>query len=277
MPDSADICANCGAPRPGEYCGACGERRVHRDELKLSAFAANALEEITDLQHSRLLNTLRVLILRPGVLTTEYLRGRRRSYIGPFKIYLASFAVSFLLYSIYQPTSVYDVRSFFTQDQTGVWRQLIGQLGKKAALPESVVIAQLNERWQQYVSLSNSLYPVGIALLLKVLYLPARRYYTEHLVFSLHLSSLAHVIFIVVWPAYAFTGLRLSAAYFLVSAVTLGLLILWLLLALREVYRQSWLATGLKTAVITIGYYLIGMLIVLGAFGLAFFVLSRSH
>jgi len=277
VPSSADICANCGAPRPGEYCAACGERRVHRHELKLSAFAASALEEITDLQHSRLLNTLRVLILRPGVLTTEYLRGRRMTYIGPFKIYLASFALSFLLYSIYQPTSVYDVRAFFTQDQTGTWRQLFAQLGKKAALPESVVIAQLNERWQHYVSLSNALYPLGIALLLKVLYLPARRYYTEHLVFSLHFSSLAHAIFIVLWPAYAFTGVRISTAWFLVSAVTLGLLSLWLLLALREVYRQSWLATGLKTAVIMIGYYLIGILIVLGAFGLAFFILSRPH
>ncbi len=218
-----------------------------------------------------------MLILHPGVLTSEYLRGRRRSYIGPFKIYLASFALSFLLYSIYQPTSVYDVRTFFTQDQTGAWRQLIAQLGKKAALPERVVIAQLNERWQHYVSLSNALYPLGIALLLKVLYLPARRYYTEHLVFSLHLSSLAHVILIVLWPAYAFTGLRISTAYFLVSAVSLGLLSLWLLLALREVYRQSWPATGLKTAVIMIGYYLIGILIVLSALGLAFVILARSQ
>jgi hypothetical protein len=188
--DSADICANCGAPRPGEYCAVCGERRVHRQELKLSAFAASALEEITDLQHSRLLNTLRVLTRCPGLLTTEYLRGRRRSYIGPFKIYLATFALSFLLYSIYQPTSVYDVRAFLASDQSGTWRQLVAQLGKKVALPESIVIAQLNEHWQHYVSFSNALYPLGLALILKFVYLPARRFYTEHLIFALHYGSL---------------------------------------------------------------------------------------
>lgn len=268
---------NCGAPRPGEYCAACGERRMHRETLKLSAFVSSALEEITDLDHSKLLNTLKVLILRPGVLTTEYLRGRRKRYLGPFKIYLAAFALSFLLYSVYQPTSVYDVRALLAQDQAGTWQQLIAQLGKKAALPESVVIAQLNERWQRYVSLSNALYPLGIALLLKVLYLPARRFYAEHLVFSLYFGSLAHAIFIFLWPAYAFTGVRISTAWFIASAVALGLLSLWLLLALREVYRQTWLATGLKTAVVMIGYYVIGLLIVFGAFGLAFFILSRSH
>jgi hypothetical protein len=69
--------------------------------------------------------------------------------------------------------------------------------------------------------------------------------------------------------------LRLSTAFFVVSAVSLGFLILWLFLALREIYRQSWLVTGLKTVVITIGYYFLGMLVAFGALRLAFFILSR--
>ena len=47
-----------------------------------------ALEEFTDLEHSKLFRTLFSLIGRPGFLTQEYLRGRKKAYVGPVRGYV---------------------------------------------------------------------------------------------------------------------------------------------------------------------------------------------
>lgn len=42
------------------------------------------------------------------------------SFVGPVKLQLTIFALSFLLDSLYHPTSVYDVRIFLNFDPAGV-------------------------------------------------------------------------------------------------------------------------------------------------------------
>jgi hypothetical protein len=81
----SETCLNCGAPLTGRFCARCGEEKIDRDHLKLGAFAHRALEEFTDLEHSKFLGTLSSLILRPGFLTQEYLGGRKKAYLGPLK------------------------------------------------------------------------------------------------------------------------------------------------------------------------------------------------
>ena len=77
-------CANCGQPLSGRYCSACGEKTLDAETRTVRHFVAESLfDEITHLD-SRFWITLRLLLFKPGVLTREFIAGRRRRYIKLF-------------------------------------------------------------------------------------------------------------------------------------------------------------------------------------------------
>jgi hypothetical protein len=88
-------CHNCGAPAPGKYCPECGqETRVALPTVReLMRDAAGRLVAID----GRLWRTLYLLLFRPGMLTTEYLRGRRKSYVRPARLF---FVMSLLMFAV---------------------------------------------------------------------------------------------------------------------------------------------------------------------------------
>ncbi|GAC1589556.1 MAG: hypothetical protein NVS3B5_22130 [Sphingomicrobium sp.] len=59
-------------------------------------FLAEAVEIITHAD-SGFWRTLRPLLLKPGLLTCEFLSGRRASYLAPFRLYLFVLSVLFFL------------------------------------------------------------------------------------------------------------------------------------------------------------------------------------
>ena len=91
-------CLNCGDPTPGEYCPRCGQRKVDV-QVSVRALLMDVLEDQFILGR-RLPRTLKALLFHPGVLTTEHLNGRIVRYIAPFRLYLASSILFFLLLSL---------------------------------------------------------------------------------------------------------------------------------------------------------------------------------
>lgn len=95
----ADCCPSCHAPAQGAYCSRCGE--------SITAHAPTAGEFIHEFVghyvalEGKLWQTLRLLLLRPGQLTAEYLRGRRVPYIHPLRLYLTLSLVMFALIKLY--------------------------------------------------------------------------------------------------------------------------------------------------------------------------------
>lgn len=90
-------CLNCGDPTPGEYCPTCGQRKVDV-QVSVRAMVMDVLEDQFVLNR-RLPKTLGALLFRPGFLTVEHVNGRIVRYVQPFRLYLASSIVFFLLIS----------------------------------------------------------------------------------------------------------------------------------------------------------------------------------
>ena len=91
-------CANCGAPFVPErrrFCPECGQEttvdppRV-RDFLQQFGGAYFSTE-------GALWRTLKLLLTRPGELTVQYLRGRRKHHVLPLRLYLSISLMVFLL------------------------------------------------------------------------------------------------------------------------------------------------------------------------------------
>jgi Protein of unknown function (DUF3667) len=106
MNDVAEVCANCGTPRADRFCAVCGQNsRVYLRETReiIGELAGETLQ-----WDSRLLVTLRALLLRPGLLTREFSRGRRASYVSPVRLYLV---VSIVFFSVLSLTNRFEVET----------------------------------------------------------------------------------------------------------------------------------------------------------------------
>ncbi len=88
-------CLNCGAQLRGQYCGTCGQRARSR-LISLWELISEAFGDLFEID-SRLWQTLIPLIMRPGQLTRDYLRGRRARYMPPFRSYLVLSLIFFLV------------------------------------------------------------------------------------------------------------------------------------------------------------------------------------
>src|SRR5438105_14768664 len=91
-----DRCTNCSASLTGEYCASCGEHRLDARDLRLTSFLRRTLNSVSSVD-DRLLLSIRYLITRPGFLTVEYVRGRRRRYMQPLELFLLVNLIYFLL------------------------------------------------------------------------------------------------------------------------------------------------------------------------------------
>ena len=91
---STENCLNCGEVLTGQHCSHCGQRA----KVRVLSFASLMRDLFGDLMDwdSRVWRTLRPLVLKPGVLTVEFLRGKRTFYSPPFRMYLIVSVVFFL-------------------------------------------------------------------------------------------------------------------------------------------------------------------------------------
>src|SRR5438067_10513117 len=104
-------CPNCGEALVGDYCHRCGEKHLEGRDLSVRHFLHEAAQELTSVEHSKLFHTLLALLVRPGLLTNEWIAGRRKRYLKPLNLCLGVFAVSLFAYSVYRPVSMYDLRN----------------------------------------------------------------------------------------------------------------------------------------------------------------------
>jgi hypothetical protein len=99
-PAASPDCLNCGARLKGQYCGNCGQRSRSR-LISLWELVSDAFGDLFEID-SRLWQTLVPLIIRPGQLTRDYLKGRRARCMPPFRMYLV-LSLLFFVVAFFDP------------------------------------------------------------------------------------------------------------------------------------------------------------------------------
>ena len=89
-------CLNCGAEVHGRYCHICGQENIVPHET----FWHMVKHFFYDITHfdSKFFDSLKFLVLRPGFLSIEYMKGRRNTFLNPIKMYVFTSAVFFLVF-----------------------------------------------------------------------------------------------------------------------------------------------------------------------------------
>jgi hypothetical protein len=88
-------CPSCLANASGQFCSACGEA-LHPHLPSAREFAHEFIGHYVALE-GKLLQTLKLLLYRPGALTLAFMRGRRLPYIAPLRLYLTLSLVMFAM------------------------------------------------------------------------------------------------------------------------------------------------------------------------------------
>jgi uncharacterized protein DUF3667 len=194
------LCANCGASLADRYCGRCGQDS--HASLSFGHFVHEALEGLFHVD-SKFWLTLRILLTRPGLLTEQYLGGKRHSYSPPFRSYLVISIVYFVLASIFSgPTHV--------MGPSG--RELTAaDCAEMAAHPgwalsfvpdlESKCVRALGNGARAFTGVLQNLLPKVMFVVLPLvalvqfgIYRRQRPLYLENLVFVLHFQSFYYLV-----------------------------------------------------------------------------------
>ncbi len=272
-----DHCLNCGTTLTGRYCPNCGQKRIARRQT-LGELFVNFVSSFWSFE-SKFLRTGKYLLFRPGKLAVDYNQGKRERYYHPARMYVFISFVFFLLGNVLPDTDEKkrEVVTYTGQNSDNFSMEAFDKsiAGYKTfaqydsaqqALPAEQrdnfwmrKIRErefyLNERYKGKGKEFNEdflgnfkanvpkifflLLPL-FALLLKLLYIRRDFFYSEHLVFSIYYYNfffLAGCIFLLIEQVPGGES---------VSWIIVIWMIVYLLLAMRNTYRQSWWKTILK-------------------------------
>ena len=242
-------CPSCRSPRRGPYCADCGERFLQPHDLELRHFIVHELPH--DLWHvdGKLIRTLRALLVAPGLLSTEYLAGRRVGYIAPFRLYLAVFLVHLAIIATAPDTPGTLLDQAAALDPTGLTLQL-AHARSYIHWSDPALRLRLAERGRWISEIGTALVFLGTAGVLKLLFYWQRRRYLEHAVFALGVITWYLLLVsggdlvLAVMRSQSFSEQELTVAKWLTP-----LLAVYSWLALRHFYGASRLYTTVATIV----------------------------
>lgn len=88
-------CLNCGSTVEQRFCGNCGQENVETRQ-SFWGLLKHFIEDFTHYE-GKFWQTLKLLFFKPALLTTEYLNGKRTSYVPPVRLYIFISFVTFFL------------------------------------------------------------------------------------------------------------------------------------------------------------------------------------
>ncbi|NNF15028.1 MAG: DUF3667 domain-containing protein [Gemmatimonadetes bacterium] len=98
-PTETKACLNCGKGLAGSYCSSCGQ--AAQSPLKpLLEFVQESLSEVLSLDGTQI-RSLRALLTKPGLLSAEYLDGRRTHYVHPVRLFIVVGVVSYFVTTLF--------------------------------------------------------------------------------------------------------------------------------------------------------------------------------
>lgn len=269
-------CPSCGERLIGDFCHRCGEKRPESRDLTLRYFFKEAAHELTSVEHSKLFHTLWAVLFRPGFLTNEWIAGRRRLYLKPLNLYLGIFALSLFAYSAYKPVSTYSLENVLAQPNQEESLKVFDRFAAKKGVTRDVLFDRIEGKWQRYMSLSPLLVVGGFAMVLALVFLFSRRYFVEHLVFSMHFISFSTLTVLFLWPIYFFTGIKPGGANILIAIGKWLIDIVYVFFAVRAVYGLGAWKTLLASLLLVVGYIACYVLVFVSALILAIVVVGFS-
>jgi uncharacterized protein DUF3667 len=283
------ICPNCENEfsASNNYCPYCGQ--VNKPQRLGFKFIITDLLSANFNLDSKIVITLKLLILSPAGLTREFFLGRRTKYLSPIRLYLLISFIYFFVLSldpedsnnlvktndnIITSDSVenisglinYSENDTLDNDSKGTSYLKNNLMGKVKRLNSEAGKLMFKQLFQKYTSVGMFILIPLTAFLFFILFFSGT-YYFQHLVFSFHLQSLIFLLFtlfnILEWFSDSDILLYIEWLMFLF------IVFIWI----RGYYQKDFLKTIWKLILFLSGYFFIlifyfGIVILLSVYNL---------
>lgn len=290
-------CRNCGKRGSGSYCSDCGQS--YHDINKPFKEIIWDIFGIFSLDNS-VFRTIIPFLIRPGFFTGEYLAGKRKKYMSPVRLYLFMSIVFFFLARIGGENALktsLTIDKALTSDSavivisgdtiTGTDIRMGSDSAIEAILADSAFNATTDKDtfWRDAIIrtlknkslfynnlLKNISYALFIlmpffALILQLLYIRRKRYYIEHLIFTLNMHSFALLILSLVKILRLLIGGKDGFIFLLLLAIPV-----YFTIGMKRFYGQKIFKTLAKETILGVLY---GVVLVAVLMGLFLFTLYR--
>lgn len=235
------FCKNCDTKLDASwrYCPSCGQE--HKDRvMHFKQFLLDFLGDYFTFD-SLIVRSVRPLLFDPGYLTNEFIAGRRVRYIPPLRLFIFISIIFFLLLgSVNQTTTIGSTEE------------------------EEFLDAFFNVWFPRIFFLLLPLF----AFFLYLLFRKGNGNYLKHFIFSVHFHAFVFLLFtiMVVLIDYIFPSSVFLSQWSL--TITALLLEVYLIVALRKVFRKRWISIIFRLLVLNVLYII--------AVGIIFSVLSAA-
>jgi hypothetical protein len=248
-------CITCGHVASGHFCAHCGEKRRGDHDFSLAHVLAEAAEAFFHVD-SKIFVTLKTLVTKPGKLTADFFLGRRKPYMSPLQIFFVCNLLFFVLQPLTgleilaPPLHIFESNVFLRTAATRLIDQRLATKHLSRANPEQ--FKEFTERFERVAHLhAKSLILVlapMLAVVLAILNFRKRHYFSEHLIFSLHVYAwwLLWLLAILVVMALIFVGSRatghqvsMNAIDYIATLLEFGGLGVYLFFASRRFYKDG--------------------------------------
>ncbi|RNI29609.1 DUF3667 domain-containing protein [Rufibacter immobilis] len=280
------VCPNCRheLQEADNYCASCGQEN-HDYRLPAGHLFLELLENTLHFD-TKFFSTVNYLLLKPGKLTQEFILNRRASYVPPFRLYVFISFFFFLILSFAVghsenntpanpsvssgqtlDTNGKKTRSMFfgliTYDLETQKDSTAGPDKQESKSRYTLFMERQETKWLQKsdheidqkilktVSMLMFFLMPLFALILKVFHLRQRRFYIEHLIFSIHFHCFVFVLLSVV----ALLS-NVVQAEWLVKG-TFAVVFIYLFMALRRVFQEKVFTAFLKDLLIHASYLVV--------------------
>ncbi|MCS7077476.1 MAG: DUF3667 domain-containing protein [Bacteroidia bacterium] len=244
-----DICPNCGYEvKQSNFCPECGQENIEY-RVSLKTLIRYYISKYLRLD-TKLIKTLKMLVLKPWHLTELYLQGKRKEYTSPIGLY---FILSLLF--------VLGLRIQYLRSQ-GV--KLAGttvkiKVNESNAGKNELAEPQKQKIFLQFIKqLPNAMLisvPI-VALILTILYYRSKKYmFIDHLILMIHYYAFVYLL-----------TLPFSFIPYLNDLTLIPIIasILYLWVFMKQFYQESFLKTTYKYLVFNILSQIVIMILSLG-------------
>ena len=263
---NSGACLNCQTHLAGAFCHHCGQNSHTQKNPTSHDLVHEIIHEFLHLG-GKIFRTLKVLALKPGELTKEFLEGQRGWSIGAIRLYLTMSIIYFFLGGA-------TPRTDFQLDKKDSTTKIVADLDIGFPTFEEKVEKQLKKietSPDQFIKNLTNAFPKFVFLLVPLFALFIQLLFRKH-----QLN----------YPAYLYFALHLHAAYFMVLALLLPLEFLfdtnifftiwsgwYLYKALKNVFNTSPKQTLLRIFLIAFSYLLLFVVAMTGLVGFAIYKL----
>jgi hypothetical protein len=250
----ATVCGNCGATLQGTFCHVCGQKAVAAD-VSLHDLFHEAFHEFAHVD-GKIFQTLRLLVTKPGLLTVEFLTGRRARYLSPIRLYLTCSLLFFGLAAFAPDVTKSVVRAHQTRSPGDPPLDPVAQKAWEDAASARMGRTIIHD----FPRVMFVLMP-AFGVLTWVIYHRARPFYAAHLYYSIHFHALVFLGLALAIPLFLLGGIGVTLARAAPVAIMAAHYI-----GLRRVFGGSRLQTAWKGTLIWGAYtvLVLGVMLVIG-------------